>query len=293
MSGPTPESIRRLADIASKSGDAARGEMIYRRAEVACTACHAIGGAGGKVGPDLTSIGASAPLDYLVESVLLPASKVKEGYHSTIFETRDGRTVMGRVVRKNGSNLVIMDAADQEITIPEETVAKTTDTGSLMPAGLINNLKEQEQADLFKFLSQLGKPGDFDATKSRAPRIWAVLNADGVTDAAAAMAGDASLPWKTVNGTVNGTLLGSDSNLAAPWGGYVFAATNLQLAEAAELTLSFPADTPEYKVAVDGKEVRGGQIQLQAGVHKIVVHCILRGRNLRFEASDGTFLPAW
>lgn len=296
MSGPTPEDIRRLAEAAAKTGDAARGELIYRKAEVSCIACHAIGGAGGKVGPDLTSIGASAPMDYLVESVLQPAVKVKEGYHSTIFETRDGRTLMGRVVRKSGSNIVIVDPANQEITIPEETVAKTTDTGSLMPAGLINPLNEQERADLFKFLSQLGKPGDFDATKSRAPRVWAVLAAadPAAANTSAAMAGDATLPWKLVNGTVNGTLLGSDSNLATPWGGDVFIATKLELAQAADLTLSFPANTPEYKVAVDGKEVSGGKVGLEAGVHKIVVYSIiLRGSDLRFEASEGTFLPTW
>jgi HEAT repeat protein/cytochrome c551/c552 len=72
--------IRDLAARAATGGDPARGEMIYRRTELACMTCHAIGGAGGRVGPDLTSIGASAPGDYLVESLLLPNAKIKEGY---------------------------------------------------------------------------------------------------------------------------------------------------------------------------------------------------------------------
>ena len=53
-------------------GDAARGEQVYRRKEATCLACHAIAGAGGQVGPDMTSIGASAQVDYLVESMLIP-----------------------------------------------------------------------------------------------------------------------------------------------------------------------------------------------------------------------------
>ncbi len=57
----TPAELQKLAAEALAKGDAARGEHIYRRAELACIACHAIGGAGGKIGPDLTSIGASAP----------------------------------------------------------------------------------------------------------------------------------------------------------------------------------------------------------------------------------------
>src|SRR5262249_22819758 len=63
-------------------GDPARGEAVYRRKELSCVACHAIGGAGGKVGPDMTSLGASAPVDYLIESVWFPNKKIKEGYHA-------------------------------------------------------------------------------------------------------------------------------------------------------------------------------------------------------------------
>jgi putative heme-binding domain-containing protein len=59
--------------------------------DMACVTCHAIGGVGGKVGPDYTSIGGSAPVDYLVESMLFPNRKIKEGYHSVLIETRRPR----------------------------------------------------------------------------------------------------------------------------------------------------------------------------------------------------------
>jgi mono/diheme cytochrome c family protein len=78
----TGQLIRELAAKAATQGDPIRGELIYRRTDLACIGCHSIGGAGGKVGPDMTSIGASAPIDYLVESVLLPNAKIKEGYDS-------------------------------------------------------------------------------------------------------------------------------------------------------------------------------------------------------------------
>ena len=60
-----------------KEGDPFSGEKVYRRQALACTVCHAIGGAGGKVGPDFTSIGASAQPDYLIESILYPNRKIK------------------------------------------------------------------------------------------------------------------------------------------------------------------------------------------------------------------------
>ena len=57
-----------IAEVAKK-GNAARGEAVYRKPALACMTCHAIGGAGGVVGPDLVSIGASAPVDYLIDSI--------------------------------------------------------------------------------------------------------------------------------------------------------------------------------------------------------------------------------
>jgi putative heme-binding domain-containing protein len=288
-SGPTAESILRLAKLAAEKGDAVRGEAIYRQPGLACIACHAIGGAGGKVGPDMTSIGASAPLDYLVESILLPGAKVKEGYHSVVIETKDGRTLMGRLLRSGGGSVVLSDAAGQEITLADSAILKRTDSGSLMPANLIAGLKEQEQLDLFKFLSQLGKPGDFDVTKSRAPRVWAVMPLSGAMPGSAA-AGDPALPWIPINGTVNGTLLAGDVAPFASGATEILAGARVELSEAAEVTLKFPQ--APLGVWVDGQPVKDGRVRLEPGIHKIVVRH-KAGGDLRFESSAGTFLPTW
>src|SRR5207245_8824292 len=55
----TDAEIQQVATSAAAQGDSARGEQVFRRPELGCVTCHAIGGVGGKVGPDLTSIGAS------------------------------------------------------------------------------------------------------------------------------------------------------------------------------------------------------------------------------------------
>jgi putative heme-binding domain-containing protein len=288
--GAAMDSILHLASVAAEKGDAARGELIYRRPALACATCHAIGGAGGKVGPDMTSIGASAPLDYLVESVVLPGAKVKEGYHAVVIETRDGRTIMGRLLKSGGGQTIIADAVGQEVTLADEAILKRTDSGSLMPASLIASISEQEQADLFKFLSQLGKPGDYDATKSRAPRVWALLPSKG-TPSAGAEKGDPSLPWVPVNGTVNGRLLASE---AAPLLGdakEAFAAARLELATPAEVSIKLPANASA--AWIDGVPVSGGKASVSSGKHVVVVRYQPDGSDFRFEASAGTFLPAW
>src|SRR5205807_5924929 len=82
-------------------GDPLKGERVYRRKELGCVTCHSIGGAGGKVGPDMTSLGASAVVDYIVESVIAPNKKVKEGFNSIQLTTKDGQDLAGILVRAN------------------------------------------------------------------------------------------------------------------------------------------------------------------------------------------------
>src|SRR6185436_13251513 len=129
-----------LSQIAAriKNGDPARGEKVYRRKELGCMVCHSIGGAGGRVGPDLTSIGASAPPDYLVESILAPNKKVKEGYHSIQVTTKDGQDLSGVPVRENAEELVLRDTTNKEISIPKKNIDTQKIGGSIMPAGLVD-----------------------------------------------------------------------------------------------------------------------------------------------------------
>ena len=77
------------------SGDAAHGERIFRREELRCMSCHAIAGAGGRVGPDFSSLGASAPADYLLESLITPNAPIKENYPPPVLALRDGPALTG------------------------------------------------------------------------------------------------------------------------------------------------------------------------------------------------------
>src|SRR5690606_31084598 len=54
-----PEQIDSIASEVKKSGNPVQGELIFRKEELACLTCHAIGGAGGLIGPDLSSLGTS------------------------------------------------------------------------------------------------------------------------------------------------------------------------------------------------------------------------------------------
>jgi putative heme-binding domain-containing protein len=212
--------LQQLAQEALAKGDAARGEHIYRRTELACASCHAIGGAGGKIGPDLTSIGASAPPDYLVESLLYPSAKIKEGYHSVLIATKDGQELSGMIARENDTEVVLRNAANQDVSIPIRNITRRTNIGSLMPAGLIDSLVPEERLDLIKFLSQLGKPGDYDAAKGGVARVWKlylILATNEHLGVERVVAGDFTLQdWVPALSLTSGTLPKEASEAAFP-----------------------------------------------------------------------------
>ena len=172
----TPELVAQLVKEVPAKGDPARGEAIYRAAANQCQKCHAIGGAGGIVGPDMISLGATAQIDYLLEALISPAAKVKENYHSKVVLDQDGQVTSGIVVRDGAQDLVLRDAEDKVVTIAKSNIANMKDGRSLMPDGLVDTLTRQELVDLTAFLAQLGKVGgNYTIGPQKLVRRWQVL----------------------------------------------------------------------------------------------------------------------
>jgi putative heme-binding domain-containing protein len=201
-----------IVDEVASHGDPDRGEAVFRRAEQACLKCHAIAGAGGRVGPDLVSIGASAQVDYLVESILQPNAKIKENYHSLVV-VADGRITSGIRVRETDQELVLRDVEDREVAIPLDAIELKKDGDSLMPVGLADTLTRGELVDLVRFLSELGKVGPYAANSARIVRRWEALAPTPAAHALFAnsppeeVPGDApGLRWNSVYSQVSGDL---------------------------------------------------------------------------------------
>ena len=297
----TGQLIREMAAKAAAGGDPHRGELVYRRSDLACTTCHAIGGAGGRVGPDMTSIGASAQPDYLVESLLMPNAKIKEGYHGVVVETKDGQSVSGTVVRESGNELVLRGTANQEIAIAKSNIeSRNQATASLMPAGLLDPLDETEQLDLVAFLSRLGKPGDFDASKGGVARRWRLSNVVHTDQ----QNGQADWMWKKplddkrwtevlsrVNGDLTRTLM-ETATKANMWSSKiaVLAVTEVQLSQPASVRFQLTA-TKGTELWVDGSKV-DGPVSLAAGTHRVLVRIDPNHipDKIRLETRDAAFV---
>jgi putative heme-binding domain-containing protein len=156
----SPRSMDQLALLVEQSarGNVAQGREIFQRAELTCIKCHAVKGKGGEIGPDLSSIGAAAPVDYLIESLLAPSNKIKEGYRMSVIITEDGDAYSGTVVREDDRIVLIRNAVGQENRILKSKIESRETSGtSMMPSGLTANLPDEEFLDLIAYLSSLGR----------------------------------------------------------------------------------------------------------------------------------------
>jgi putative heme-binding domain-containing protein len=157
------QQVEGLAKLVREKGDPAKGELIFRKAESSCTTCHAIGGAGGLIGPDLSSLGTSSPAETIIKSLLFPSASIKEGYD---LKRRCEKRWLGNVGLPGQlmalSEVVIRDVTGKEVSIPKSQVQVMEKVpGSLMPPGLTASLDQTEFVNLVGFLTKLGESGDF------------------------------------------------------------------------------------------------------------------------------------
>ena len=275
------EMSRMMAEVKEK-GDATRGEVIYRKQALLCQSCHAIGAVGGIVGPDLLSIGASAPVDYIIDSLLEPSKKIKEGYATTVVNTKSGGVFSGFLVREDAREVLLRDALGATQSIPVADVAgKQSMPVSLMPPGLTAGLRRDEFVDLVRFMSELGKEGKFklqsDGVIRRwrlpqlAPEFWQVLNKEGLRALTTEQAG---ITWMPAYSKVNGDLPLAEIPVVKLYqtSGRV-AQGEIEVTTPGPIVLGF-ADTKGLKAWVDDKEITMAvqvPLDLPVGKHRITI----------------------
>ena len=138
-------------------GDAARGKAVFADPQgVGCIKCHAVGGAGGKIGPDLGGIGAKYPRAELIRSVLEPSVRVAEGYTVTTIVTDAGKIYSG-ILKTNAQDVVeVLDVEGRITRIPtDEIEIRRTSYVSLMPNGLKDGMTLENFADVIAYLESL------------------------------------------------------------------------------------------------------------------------------------------
>jgi len=158
IEGPGRSWKMEQADSVISSGiqgrDFERGKLIF--SAVLCNRCHAIGGIGEGVGPDLSQLGTRFSTTDMLEAIIDPNKAVSDQYASTVFSFKDGGSIVGRLANEDPEYYYVAQnpfTPDVHQKVAKKDVVSTQySTVSVMLPGLINGLNPEELKDLIAYL---------------------------------------------------------------------------------------------------------------------------------------------
>lgn len=146
------EALPPVAELIKRHGDAAVGSKIFSSETAACVKCHAFAGAGGDIGPDLTTARTKLGREGIFDSILNPSAVIAAGYEPWLIETKDGDTYSGFVV-SDGDTVTLKEPTGNMRPIPAKQIASRQQQKlSLMPDNIALGLTPRELVDLVEYL---------------------------------------------------------------------------------------------------------------------------------------------
>jgi putative heme-binding domain-containing protein len=137
-------------------GSVAAGRELFFGNKAACATCHTVQNHGGRVGPDLSNIGAIRSGTDMLESIAFPSASFVRGYEPYIVKTKDGEVLDGIIARETADAIYLYNVQRIETRIARANIADVQPSAvSLMPEGFDSQLSRQELADVMAFLQSL------------------------------------------------------------------------------------------------------------------------------------------
>ena len=144
------EEIKRISKLLKKGmGNVEKGEAIFAQR---CMVCHKLFDKGGMVGPDLTPY-ERGNLEFWLPAMVDPSLEIREGYTNFVVSMKDGRALIGMIADQNPQAVTLRDPANQLTTLSRDQITSLQATPiSLMPEGLLMELKDDDLRNLFAYL---------------------------------------------------------------------------------------------------------------------------------------------
>jgi putative heme-binding domain-containing protein len=150
------------AFLGKARGNPTAGMQVFKNV---CAQCHKIYGEGQDVGPDITANGRS-DFEQLLSNVFDPSLVIGAAYQATTIATFKGQIISGLVVEDSPQRVVLKLQGGKLETVPRGDIEMmNVSKVSLMPENLEQQLKPQEVADLFAFLTLDKLPNDPSARR--------------------------------------------------------------------------------------------------------------------------------
>ncbi len=148
-------------------GNAARGKDLFY-GDANCSLCHMVEGKGGRLGPELTSIGGSRTREAIIESVRNPSRRLAWGlteatkefpqeYESVTLVTGDGKQIKGVTLNEDSFTVQVMDQ-DEKVYLLEKDKLRSFQKSreSLMPKYNPDVLSDKGLEDIVAYLVSVG-----------------------------------------------------------------------------------------------------------------------------------------
>ncbi|MDX1952934.1 MAG: c-type cytochrome [Verrucomicrobiota bacterium] len=141
---------------AQQQGDAGRGRRVFFNPLTSCSKCHSVEGRGGKIGPDLSTIGRGSDRVKLAHSILEPSRDIGPLYVSHQITLKDGGELTGLILNRGSEYLEMETGTGSAQRIPVKQIEREKASEfSLMPAGLETTMTPNDFSDLISYLLSL------------------------------------------------------------------------------------------------------------------------------------------
>jgi quinoprotein glucose dehydrogenase len=154
------ESTKDMSDPISQFREALHGgdidegrRIFYNDAAAQCIRCHAVGGRGADVGPDLADTGSVLTREQMLQSMVDPSARITPGYGSVTLTLDSGETIRGLLAAETETQITVTSGEDSWDIDKTEISERVNAPSGMPPMG--NLLTRSQLRDLVEFMTTL------------------------------------------------------------------------------------------------------------------------------------------
>src|SRR6266851_3001621 len=142
-----------VAPAENAGGNVENGERLFA---AQCASCHRVSGRGGRIGPDLTRIGAARSRAALIREIRTPSEWITPAFETVTVVTKDGQRIRGAKKNEDVFSIQVMDVRERIQGFLKANLQEVIyEKDSLMPAFGPGRLSDSDLNDLVGYLSSL------------------------------------------------------------------------------------------------------------------------------------------
>jgi putative heme-binding domain-containing protein len=148
--------LRKIGSVAPAEKPVGNVENGGRLFAAQCASCHRVAGHGGRIGPDLTRIGASRSRAALIREIRMPSEWVTPAFETVTVVTKDGQRIRGVKKNEDVFSIQVMDTRERIQGYMKSNLQDIIyDKTSLMPVFDPGRLSDVDLNDLVGYLTTL------------------------------------------------------------------------------------------------------------------------------------------